>query len=84
MFSFFSFFFSEGEGHESRPLGKFFFFRDEKSKGRERKREPIVTKNQSKRKKSHAQIYLKKYGDHVREIVPAPLFQEGNAHFDGA
>ena len=24
------------------------------------------------------------HGDHVREIVPAPLFEEGNAHFDGA
>tara|TARA_B100000482_G_scaffold126453_1_gene91639 strand:- start:81 stop:590 length:510 start_codon:yes stop_codon:yes gene_type:complete len=29
-------------------------------------------------------IYLKHHGHHVREIVPAPLFEEGNAHFDGA
>ena len=29
-------------------------------------------------------IYLKHHGHHVREIVPAPLFKEGNAHFDGA
>ena len=29
-------------------------------------------------------IYLKHHRHHVREIVPAPLFKEGNAHFDGA
>ena len=29
-------------------------------------------------------IYLKHHGHHVREIVSAPLFEEGNAHFDGA
>ena len=48
-------------------------FRDEKSKGRERKRKQIVTKNQSthtQKKKSHAQIYLKSMG-----ITFAKLFQ---------
>jgi len=69
-------------------VGQNFFFLTTKNPKEEREEEkPIVTKNQSthtQKKKSHAQIIFKKYGDHVREIVPAPLFQEGNAHFDGA
>jgi len=54
-------------------------------KRRREAKPPIVTKIKPRKKKkiSHT-TSIKKYGDHVREIVPAPLFQEGNAHFDGA
>lgn len=53
----------------------------------EREKEEITSSPHQSSQNTHAllhHIYLKHHGHHVREIVPAPLFEEGNAHFDGA
>lgn len=59
----------------------------EDKKTNERKEEEIASSPHQSSQNTHAllhHIYLKHHGHHVREIVPAPLFEEGNAHFDGA
>ena len=56
-------------------------------KTNEREKEEIASSPHQSSQNTHAllhSIYLKHHGHHVREIVPAPLFEEGNAHFDGA
>ena len=56
-------------------------------KTNEREKEQIASSPHQSSQNTHAllhSIYLKHHGHHVREIVPAPLFEEGNAHFDGA
>ena len=58
---------------------------DKKTNAREKKqRSPLRLINHHKTHTYTLYIYLKHHGHHVREIVPAPLFEEGNAHFDGA